>query len=149
MSQRQTKFELCLKYNGKVVLTYHSGNHYSPIKILTEKCQLEDHDYYIKEEECSRICLDECHQEYYFPEIKFEMMESKKIAMKDRKITLILKPSSLPKIIVTHLPEMTFMTLFCNFAGLLGIWLGVSMFATMNNFCQIFKHVLAKLHHNM
>ena len=119
-----------------------------PDKIPTEKCQFQDKDYFIKEEECSRICLNECHQEYYFQETK-ELGRDKRglrMGLKDRKIVFYFEPSSLPTVIVTHLPEMTFMTLFCNFAGLLGMWLGVSMFTTMNNFCILLKHLLAKLH---
>ena len=116
-----------------------------PDLIPTEQCQFDNDKYNLMEEECSKICLDECHQEYYFQEIKLLRRSSLNNPMNMRVMELNFEPSSLPTIIVTHLPEMTFMTLFCNFGGLLGIWLGVSMLATMNNAWKLLKHVLAKL----
>ena len=116
-----------------------------PDKVPNEQCQFDNNQYYIKDEECSRICLDECHQEYYFQEIKQIRNVQPNTPMDQRSIRLYLEPSSLPKIIVTHSPEMTFMTLFCNFGGLLGIWMGVSMLTTMNNVWHLVKKALAKL----
>ena len=113
-----------------------------PDMVPTEQCQFDK--FNLMEEECSKICLDECHQEYYFQEIKLLQRISLHYQMNMRMMRLNFEPSSLPTIIVTHLPEMTFMTLFCNFAGLLGMWLGVSMFTTMKNAWKLLKHVLAK-----
>ena len=35
--------------------------------------------------------------------------------------------SGMPDITVTYVPEITFLLFFCNFGGLLGMWLGISV----------------------
>ena len=40
---------------------------------------------------------------------------------------VILRRSDFPDMIIEYMPEITFISLVCNFRGLLGMWMGVSM----------------------
>ena len=48
-----------------------------------------------------------------------------------------MKHSSFPDILITHLPEITFNAFVCNFGGLLGLWLGLSVFTIFSEFRDI------------
>ena len=102
-------------------------------------------DYFFKEEECQKKCPDECHQEYYFLDLKMTEKLSDSIPLKNRSIELNIVPSSRPKIIITHLPEMTLMSLVCNFGGLLGIWLGLSVLDTLTYLWKYYNLIHSKL----
>ena len=51
---------------------------------------------------------------------------------------------------VKHLPKVNLISLLCNFGGLLGLWLGVSMLNILNTSTQIFikivKHMKRPVH---
>ena len=111
----------------------------------TDFCDLGHEEWFFKEEECQRKCPGECHQEYYFTDIKMKDKISGSIPLRNRSIDLNIVPSSRPKIIINHLPEMTLMSLVCNFGGLLGIWLGVSALTSLNYCWKIFKFIFSKL----
>ena len=112
---------------------------------ITKPCLFDHVDYFYKEEEYQGKCPDECHQEYYFLDIEMEEKLSSKTPLRRRSIELHLVPSPRPKITITHSREMTLMSLVCNFGGLLGIWLGVSLLDTLNYCWKIFKIIYAKL----
>ena len=108
-------------------------------------CQFDHLDYFFKEEECQKKCPDECHQEYYFLDLKMTEKLSDSIPMKNRSSELKIVPSSRPKIIITHLPEMTLMSLVCNFGGLLGIWLGLSALDILTYLWKYYNLIHLKL----
>ena len=45
--------------------------------------------------------------------------------------------SEYPDIFIEHIPEMSLISFLCNFGGLLGMWLGLSLFGIFN---EIFYH---------
>ena len=116
-----------------------------PGEVPNITCDLGHEEWFFKEEECQRKCPDECHQEYYFVDIKMTDQLPSSIPLKNRSLEINIVPSSRPKIVINHLPEMTLMSLVCNFGGLLGIWLGVSALASLNYCWKIFKFIFSKL----
>ena len=108
-------------------------------------CKYEELDFFFEEEECQKKCPDECHQEYYFLDLKMTEKLSDSITLKNRSIELNIVPSSRPKIIITHLPEMTLMSLVCNFGGLLGIWLGLSALDILTYLWKYYELIHSKL----
>ena len=59
---------------------------------------------------------------------------------------LTLIPSSMPNVVINHLPEMTFISLLCNFGGLVGMWLGVSVLSTLEDVIDLTKNLFIKLY---
>ncbi len=55
-----------------------------------------------------------------------------------------IKHNKIPDILITHLPEITFNAFVCNFGGLLGLWLGLSVFAIFSEFRDICIAIFGK-----
>ena len=125
-------------------LPYRKTQFPGDIPNITKPCNLGHEEWFFKEDECQRKCPDECHQEYYFWDLKMTEKLSNKKTLREQSIELNIVPSSQPKIIITHLLEMTLMSLVCDFGGLLGIWLGVSLLDILNYCWKIFKITYAK-----
>ena len=49
------------------------------------------------------------------------------ISTTNRDITLTVQPNGRPNIIIEHFAEITILSMFCNFGGLIGMYLGVSL----------------------
>src|ERR1700761_6964482 len=77
--------------------------------------------------ECKKHCLY-THFIYNYEKGEHELRKS---------AVLDIKHSSLPDILIIHLPEITFNAFVCNFGGLLGLWLGLSVFAIFSEFRDI------------
>ena len=78
-----------------------------------------------KEMVCDTKCKKDCKFTHY-------QNDSQQIFRdKNEVFTFInIKHNSAPDILVTHSPEITFNAFVCNFGGLLGLWLGLSVFTT-------------------
>ena len=74
---------------------------------------------------CEKNCKVECKFKYYFVEIE-------SLKHPDSAYLQILH-SVYPDIFIEHVPSMTLMDFICNFAGLLGMWLGLSVFSLFND----------------
>ena len=74
--------------------------------------------------DCNKICKVECNFIYYPYEI--EIIEHPEHQLR-------IRHGEYPDIFVEHLPETTFIGFVCNFGGLLGMWLGLSLFTIFNN----------------
>lgn len=72
-------------------------------------------------------CLNDCQYRYYNYEVKSENMK----VLEENTTVFRIKHNNLPDFSVKHIPEMTFISLVCNFGGLLGMWLGLSVLSTM------------------
>lgn len=94
---------------------------------------------------CMTKCKEECHQEYYLCENKVIRQYPNLSVKSYRTIKIDFIPSNLPDIIINHMPEMTFLSVLCNFGGLVGMWLGVSVFATFKNFAKLSKTLFNNL----
>ena len=56
----------------------------------------------------------------------------------------MIKHSKIPDVLITHLPEITFNAFVCNFGGLLGLWLGLSVFAIFRGIRDILLKLFDK-----
>ena len=93
------------------------------------------YSYTIKQD-CEIICKKECNTKYYPIEIQTENILSGEVK---------IYHGELPDILIKHIPEITLVEFFCNFGGLLGMWLGLSIFEIINNiFDLIIKRVCEK-----
>ena len=66
--------------------------------------------------------------------------EDKKEIFSKPYTNIYLRRSDFPDMIIEYMPETTFISLVCNFGGLLGMWMGVSM---LNSIIVVYK--LAKV----
>ena len=72
---------------------------------------------------CFKECAKDCIYKYY--SMNQELFKSTK---EDHgKITIFFEHDNMPDISITHIPEMTFISLVCNLGGLIGMWLGISI----------------------
>ena len=69
---------------------------------------------------CNKECQKDCKFAYYTLDVK----NARSNANSDR-TKIYLEHSSTPDITVNYLPEITWLSLVCNFGGLLGMWLGI------------------------
>lgn len=82
---------------------------------------------------CSHLCHKECLYSYY------TLSLDRVSRSEDNKVKISVRHSETPDLTIRHVPEMSFVTLVCNFGGLLGMWLGVSFLAIMD---QVFTMVI-------
>ena len=80
-------------------------------------------------------CLLNCKKDCWFTHFIHNTEVKEKI--RDPLSLLKIFHSSYPDILITHLPEITFNAFVCNFGGLLGLWLGLSVFAIFSEFRDI------------
>lgn len=99
---------------------------------LENGCQWSDlSNLSIVERECERNCKDECYESFYLYETKLSYPNSNRSLYKNH-MEIDVEPSSMPNVIIAHLPEMTFLSLLCNFGGLVGMVLGTSLLSIIN-----------------
>ena len=90
-------------------------------------------------------CKEECYQEHYLWEKKVNRQYKDLNMSSNNRIKVDVRPSNLPTVIIDHLPEMTFLSVLCNFGGLVGMWLGVSVLATIKNLIDISKTLFQRI----
>ena len=114
-------------------------------KILNNKediispCNLsEKHSRFMKrlKLECSNIWQKDCNTLF------FNLNSHSNKVNSERTISFRINHGGTPDIILTYLPETTFLSLVCNFGGLLGMWMGMSILSISEQLIIIFqKHV--------
>ena len=52
--------------------------------------------------------------------------------------------NKLPDIFLTHIPEVSFIEFICNFGGLLGMWLGFSVWTILDDVTKLFIKFILK-----
>ena len=97
---------------------------------------------------CKNKCKIECQSSYYrFDQVDrlgaqvFSVEDNNDIIMSyamGMRLTSFLRHSSSPDLIVRHYPEVTFLSLMCNFGGLLSMWTGLSILIICR---QTFKYL--------
>ena len=87
---------------------------------------------------CSLVCRKDCKFSHFISNY-----ENKGIFTPMASHTQIIH-SPLPDILITHLPEITFNSFVCNFGGILGLWLGLSVFAIFSEFRDIVINLFEK-----
>ena len=83
--------------------------------------------------DCEKVCKVECNFKYY-------PLETLKI--KGENTILNIVHGQLPDIFIKYIPEITLMGFICNFGGLLGMWLGLSLFTLFNKISNLFLKVV-------
>ena len=76
----------------------------------------------------NKKCLSECDFKYYLRDEPRTFSKDNDVWKEFSAITL--KHNQMPDLVIRHLPELTLMSLVCNFGGLLGMWLGFSILTT-------------------
>ena len=92
---------------------------------------------------CEVQCRRDCHFAYFQYEITAKNINVTNIWVKRSAIDI--RHNNLPDIVVRHMPEITFISLICNFGGLLGVWLGFNVLMVFNEtFALLNKLVISK-----
>ena len=104
---------------------------------------------------CAKKCKENCYQAYYMYEEDLNPKRFNTIMDKiiNDRIDINFEPSSKPNLVIYHHPEMPFLSLVCNFGGLVGMLLGTSLLAVLCHLWVILKqiiikHILVKLNVN-
>ena len=84
-------------------------------------------------QDCDKLCKVECNDKYYL--IEFEKIEY------SSENTNYIRHNEYPDIFVKHIPEMNLIGFICNFGGLLGMWLGLSLFGIFNDTYTLFTKI--------
>ena len=91
---------------------------------------------------CTNDCKDECNFKYYQYDHIIIWKQSPEEAYIPVKWpgNFDMAHHRMPDIHLNHLPQMTFTSLICNFGGLLGMWLGLSLLTISNELFKIFMN---------
>ena len=83
----------------------------------------DDFQVYIRiKSSCLELCRPDCNFDYYSYERKDSTFKSK-----NEGIEFYLAHSHLPDVILKYSPQVSFISFWCSFGGLLGMWLGLSI----------------------
>ena len=78
---------------------------------------------------CQQKCKPDCIYSYYPTS---HTQEEYEIEDNGLWFKFNIRHNSLPDVLITYLPQTTFLSLVCNFGGLLGMWLGLSFINIIN-----------------
>ena len=93
--------------------------------------------------ECQMKCPIECTFTYYTLDldVRYENVENDLYT----KTIIRLNHNLLPDYIIKHVPEITLITLFCNFAGIISLWLGFSIISVTQDIVRLtIKFIMSK-----
>ena len=109
------------------------------------ECQNSIYYTYLSEL-CGNICQEDCHQAYYLTTIenKPKPFIDPAIHSENQPLLLKIQTNSNPNILIQHFAEITFISLFCNFGGLIGMYLGISLQSVTREAFEITKKLLTK-----
>ena len=85
-------------------------------------------------ENCQKICKVECNFIYY-------PLEIERNDEPEEENHIWIHHSEYPDIYVEHIPEMNMIHFLCDFGGLLGMWLGLSLFGILNGIFNILRKI--------
>ena len=89
------------------------------------------------------ICLEECPKDCSFSYYSIEMEEIKGYHETDQ-CQLYLHHNKMPDIFITYLPKIILLNLICEFGGLLGIWLGISILVIIEDTKKLVQYFLKR-----
>ena len=92
-----------------------------------------NHNNFSIKKDCEKMCKPEC-------DIKYYPFQIKKATDNGRRI--FIRHGEFPDIFIEHIPKMSLMGFVCNFGGLLGMWLGLSLFSILNNSFNLVTNVI-------
>ena len=94
--------------------------------------------------EANTICMNKCKPDCTYTYYLFNKDDVHEVVPPNT-IRIFVKHNSMPDILIKHLPQTTFLSLVCNFGGLLGMWLGLSFFTILNKLFFLIKHFIIKI----
>ena len=100
---------------------------------------------------CDIKCPQECQQSIYNYKIEldFDFRKERKTFIKsDGIIQLKFSHNDQINMLIEYMAEMTFISFICNFGGLLGMWLGVSVLSISHDLFEKTKAILVKVNLN-
>ena len=93
--------------------------------------------------QCEERCRPDCSFNYYIREKTTQpYFANFGIDIWNNFVKIQISHSQMPDVVIRHLPEMTLMSLICDFGGLLGMWLGLSVATISIEFFRFFHRFL-------
>ena len=90
----------------------------------------------------TKYCLDKCQKDCKFT---YYSTNTKVGQIKNRgHFDIFILHNNLPDIFITYLPKINFLSLVCNFGGLLGMWLGISILVIIEDLNKLFTALTRK-----
>ena len=137
--------ECLLNYKIESQMTHHFP--YFIHENVASRYKLGDLFYNIHQEHqdiCDTQCKTDCKFKFYRIDYFGEVEHRNGIVdllLKDGEYVtkITLQHSNSPDIVVKHYPEVTFISLACDFGGLLGMWLGLSIMVVLNSLIDSIK----------
>ena len=133
-------------FTGKIPFPLFRNQYPSYKKdILSREC-MDLISYKALAEICGNICQEDCHQAYYLTTVEKKLnTENSRVLQFNIGIRLQIETNSNPNILIEHFAEITFISLFCNFGGLLGMYLGISLQTVTQKAIEISEKLLMKI----
>ena len=77
-------------------------------------------------------CFNECRPDCKFKYFLWSRTERNRTADWEKPLLIEIRHSPFPDVTIKYSPQISFLSFVCNFGGLLGIWLGLSIVAIFN-----------------
>ena len=117
----------------------------SKMRNIFKSCYLKKIKEYVTRL-CNIICLEDCNQTHYFIDIKEQhnLIDPDHLRTFNEEIQITMQSHSRPNIILEHFAEMTLLSLICDFGGLIGMYLGISIQSVSCDVWDIMKKIISK-----
>ena len=89
------------------------------------------------------MCKIECNFKYYPIEINTRNLQI------DSYHNVLIYHSEYPDIVIKYIPEIDFISFLCNFGGLLGMWLGLSLYELFNDIFSLMTKIAYRKYINL
>ena len=93
-------------------------------------------------DECSKHCRFDCKFKYYIFNHNVKNTESDYYSSHPQHFTML--HNNLPDLQIKYLPKTDLISIICNFGGLLGMWLGLSVLSIFDNCLIMVKDLFSK-----
>ena len=101
-----------------------------------------NYESFFLKQDCEKLCKIECNVRYYTIELDRRNIDPKLTATR-------IQHSQYPDIFVEHIPGMNLIGFLCNFGGLLGMWLGLSLFGLFNDIFKLITKIAYRKYINL
>ena len=104
-------------------------------------CQLGNYNREVKFK-CKQLCKPDCRFNYY--PVSFDEYDNLVEWKNFNRWKFSLVHNGMPDINVKYLPQTTLLSLVCNFSGLLGMWLGLSIVNVLDELILKIKNIIRR-----
>ena len=96
--------------------------------------------------QCYIKCKEGCYQEYYFVNVEVKQKpDANIISTVNDAFRIVLQSNSRPNILIEHFAELTLLALICDFGGLIGMYLGISVQSVTCDIWEMAKKICENL----